>query len=566
MNRRRVISPHRASFRQANQQQLLRRIPEHRRAFLVLAGCTLGALLVTTAALTIRALAADRSARLTTDRSLEHLATVAAWEMSRHLSADLDAAGRISTVPAARLNGRLVGDPPTAEQLFNSPSLNCNCPRLVALGYLESKIRAPSRLVRLTGNGWAAGDTALLDSLMDAVVARRLGTTGSTVANEHHEGLEVHMLAGHAEQSRLLFTQPVHSQDGRLAAVYGVLISPASADSFFAASITRASLLPESITERIPPDSLLQISILTRDSTTVFRTRTAAALTDHAGRNVVGPVAPGIAVEARMLSPATVIMAGLLPDRATAPILLFLVTGILIIAIGWVFMRRVQLDAMRAEFLAGVAHEFHTPLALISAYAETPAQDERERSRFMALIVRESQRLSHLVDNVQRVVSSARRPTTVLQTVSLTSTVADALAAFETLATAHGNTIVSEVQPNVDVRGDVAGIRNALFNVLDNAVRYGGAGQPIHVSLVRAGVEAEVIVDDEGPGIPKKDRERVFERYVRLTSAFGPEAAAGSGIGLSIVHEIMTFHGGRVGIESAPGGGARVRLTWPIAS
>ena len=268
-----------------------------------------------------------------------------------------------------------------------------------------------------------------------------------------------------------------------------------------------------------------------------------------------------------MLAPASVVMAGLLPRRATAPILLFIVTGILTLAIGWVFLRRVQLDAMRAEFMAGVAHEFHTPLALISAYAETPAQDERERSRFMALIVRESQRLSHLVDNVQRVVSSARQPTAPqLQTLSLDNTAAEAVAAFSTLATATGNTIVSNIQQNVNVRGDVAGIRNAIFNVLDNAVKYGGGGQPIHVSVVRAGTEAEVIVDDEGPGIPPNDRERAFERYVRLTSAFGPEASAGSGIGLSIVRDIMTAHGGRVQIEHAPTGGARVRLTWPIAT
>lgn len=544
----------------------MRQITEHSRTFLIVAGCALGALLLTTAAVTIRTLAADRSARLTTDRSLQHLATVAAWEMSRHLSADLEAAGRITTAPVARLNGRLEDEPPTAEDLFSAPSVTCNCPRLEAIGYLEARPGAQKRSMRLTGGGWAAGDTSALDSLIGLLVARRLHAIDSAEANEHHQGLEAYMLPERSGRSRLLFTQPVHAQDGRLAALYGVLVSSSSADSFFTASVTRASLLPESITERIPLDSLLQISIRSRDSTTIFRTRVVAALTGHAGHNVIGAVAPDIAVEARMLSPATAIMAGLLPRRATAPILLFIVTAILTIASGWVVIRRVQLDAMRAEFMAGVAHEFHTPLALISAYAETPAQDERERSRFMTLIVRESQRLSHLVDNVQRVVSSASQPTVALQTVSLSSTVADAVDDFTTLATAHGNTIVSEVQQNLNVRGDVAGIRNALFNVLDNAVRYGGHAQPIRVSVVRAGAEAQVIVDDEGPGIVPRDRERVFQRYVRLTSALGPEAAAGSGIGLSIVRDILTAHGGHVRIETAPNGGARVRLTWPIAN
>jgi signal transduction histidine kinase len=549
----------------------LRRIAEHRRAVLVIAGCALGALLLTTAALTTQALAADRSARASTAKSLTQLATVAAWETSRRLAADIDAAGRMVTAPAARLNGRMIGvaaAAPNAEQLFATSTAPCKCSSLEVIGYVESRPDTTDLAVRLSGNGWQSGDSARVNALVRTVVAERLRTLDSTAATDRHEGLELHAMEERPGRSRLLFTQPVHTEAGRLAALYGVLVSSSSADSFFVASVRRASPLPESIIEQIASDSLLQISVLAPDSTVVFRTLAAAPQSEHAGRNPIGGVAAGIDVEARLLSPAVSIIAGLVPRRATAPILLFVVTGLLTVAVGWALLRHARLDAMRAEFMAGVAHEFHTPLALISAYAETSAngrsKDDSERARFMALIVRESQRLSHLVDNVQRVASTTRGPEAgSLQIISLTSTVADACASFALLAASTGTTLISNFEANVDVRGEAAGIRTALFNVLDNALKYGGAGRTIRVSIVPDEADVHVIVDDEGPGIARKDRARAFDRYVRLTSALGPEAAAGSGIGLSIVRDVLTAHGGRVEIESAPAGGARVRLTWP---
>jgi signal transduction histidine kinase len=275
-----------------------------------------------------------------------------------------------------------------------------------------------------------------------------------------------------------------------------------------------------------------------------------------------------LVVEARLLEPAGTIVSGLVPERASVPILLFVITSLLTLAIGWTFVRQMRLDALRADFMAGVSHQFHTPLALISAYAETSASgraiDEHERGQFMQLIRRESQRLSHLVDNVLRV-STAGETTTAIsgRLVALQDVVATACADFALLAAARDCTITTCLSANASVAGSDIDIRNALFNVLDNAVRYGGEGQTIHVALVGSSRGVDLTIDDQGPGIPPRDRERAFRRFERLTSALGPDASAGTGIGLTIVRDIVAESGGSAVLDTAPGGGTRVRLKWP---
>src|SRR6185503_21283979 len=106
-------------------------------------------------------------------------------------------------------------------------------------------------------------------------------------------------------------------------------------------------------------------------------------------------------------------------------------------------------------------------------------------------------------------------------------------------------------------------LRQVLLNLLDNAAKYGPAGQTITVGSEIAGEHARIWVEDEGPGIPNEDRHRVWEPYVRLNRE-AESATGGSGIGLSVVRELVTLHGGRTRAESAPGGGARVVIELPL--
>jgi len=90
-----------------------------------------------------------------------------------------------------------------------------------------------------------------------------------------------------------------------------------------------------------------------------------------------------------------------------------------------------------------------------------------------------------------------------------------------------------------------------LLNLLDNAVKYGPSGQTVTLGLTVADGRARVSVDDEGPGVPAAERERIWDRFWRLERDRG-SAVAGTGIGLSVVRELVALHGGRTWVEDAP--------------
>ena len=113
--------------------------------------------------------------------------------------------------------------------------------------------------------------------------------------------------------------------------------------------------------------------------------------------------------------------------------------------------------------------------------------------------------------------------------------------------------------PAVHVQGNALLLREALVNLIDNAVRYAGRGSEVTVRVRPAGREALLIVEDNGPGIAPADRERVFERFVR-----GAQDDSGCGLGLAIVREVAQRHGGRAWIEGVEPRGARVCIELPL--
>jgi len=109
------------------------------------------------------------------------------------------------------------------------------------------------------------------------------------------------------------------------------------------------------------------------------------------------------------------------------------------------------------------------------------------------------------------------------------------------------------------VAGSATALGRAVGNLIDNALTYGGEAR---VTLASAKSEAEILVEDRGPGIPPAERERVFEPFHRLEESRSREQG-GAGLGLAIAREIVTKHGGRLAVEDRPGGGARLRLSLP---
>ena len=112
---------------------------------------------------------------------------------------------------------------------------------------------------------------------------------------------------------------------------------------------------------------------------------------------------------------------------------------------------------------------------------------------------------------------------------------------------------------------DQATLRQLVLNLLDNAVKFGPAGQHVRLSVSRSNGSARLTVSDQGPGVPERERERIWEPYYRGTDE-AARAVGGSGIGLSLVREIAGSFGGTATVAPAPGGGAEFSVTIPVAN
>jgi two-component system sensor histidine kinase BaeS len=202
--------------------------------------------------------------------------------------------------------------------------------------------------------------------------------------------------------------------------------------------------------------------------------------------------------------------------------------------------------------LAVVVHEIRSPVAALVAIADAyPDADEARQKRLLELA-------EAALVSIERLLVEA-------PTVSLRAERLDAgrLArdAAETAALTSGFSVAALTDDDLVVAGDPERLRQALDNLVDNAIGHSPAGGEVTVTAARRGGAITIDVADEGDGIPAADLERMFEPGVRLTSD-----RPGSGLGLAVVRAIARAHGGEVEVESTPGQGATFRLVLPGAS
>lgn len=227
-----------------------------------------------------------------------------------------------------------------------------------------------------------------------------------------------------------------------------------------------------------------------------------------------------------------------------------------------------QLENVRKEFVANVSHELRTPLSLIKGYVETlidgAKDDPAIALRFLQTIEKHADRLSFLIEDLLTI-SQLESGQIVLnqQPLALGEQVDQVIRDLHARAAERSITLVNDVPPELLVNADGDRFQQVLFNLVDNAVKYGRQGGSVRLGARRMdGDRVEGWVTDDGPGIPAEASERVFERFFRVDRARSRDAG-GTGLGLSIVKHIVQSHGGEVRLQSEPGKGCTFFYTLP---
>ena len=227
--------------------------------------------------------------------------------------------------------------------------------------------------------------------------------------------------------------------------------------------------------------------------------------------------------------------------------------------------RAQQAEERTRAFLADAAHELRTPIAGVQAAAETLLHhddqlDHAERQHLQALLVREAERAGALISDL---LAAARLDAGIDLDLAPVSLRTLAHTEIDRVRLLHPEATVTMSGPEVVARADAAKVNSILRNLIDNAMRAVGPQGKVHVVIREQDHFAIAEVWDSGPGVPPSERERIFERLVRLDHDRAKDTG-GSGLGLAIARGYARAHGGDLTCEDPRGVGAMFRLLLPL--
>jgi signal transduction histidine kinase len=224
----------------------------------------------------------------------------------------------------------------------------------------------------------------------------------------------------------------------------------------------------------------------------------------------------------------------------------------LVVAINAALERLDEGFRMQREFTADAAHELRTPLAILATHL-----DAIEDRKVAAALRDDVDRMSRLVNQLLSVAQLEALAVAPDETANLRAIAVDVAASLAPLALKRGRSIaVIGTTAPVPVRGNAESLRQALRNLIENALQHTPAGTEVEIDVT---AEPAVHVSDRGPGVPPELRQRVVQRFWRADRRKGE----GSGLGLAIVSRILAAHGGRLSVDDAPAGGARFSIHLP---
>lgn len=256
--------------------------------------------------------------------------------------------------------------------------------------------------------------------------------------------------------------------------------------------------------------------------------------------------------------------------RRSEFLLITMMLGTILAGIGFLFYatwKERRASELKSDFISNVSHELKTPLSLIRMFGELLAMGKlkspEKGKEYADIITREAERLSRLIDNVLDFARMERGPVAYeFQPGRLDEVVERSLDVYRHRVEREGFQLTTKIDTELpETLIDENAMTILLLNLLENAVKY-GKGE-IEVFLTRQGNVLRLVVGDQGPGIPRAEQKRIFDRFYRTRQARGTNVR-GSGIGLSLVKHIAEAHGGTVTVDSDPGRGAAFIVDIPL--
>jgi len=229
---------------------------------------------------------------------------------------------------------------------------------------------------------------------------------------------------------------------------------------------------------------------------------------------------------------------------------------------------RKKLEQMKEEMLSSVSHEMRTPVTAIHGFIELLLENELQRAQqtdYLKTMHKESVRLQGLIDNLlilQQLRSGREHICT--SSVPIPGLLEEVRKTVESALNQH-TLVVECADQALMIEADWDKLKLALVNLVDNALKYSHAGSTVNLRVELEADEVRFSVIDEGPGIRFEEQPHIFERFYRGQSPCHHHTA-GTGIGLALVSEIASAHGGKVGVNSQPGRGSTFSLHLPARS
>ncbi len=236
---------------------------------------------------------------------------------------------------------------------------------------------------------------------------------------------------------------------------------------------------------------------------------------------------------------------------------------------GRALYREAKLSRLKTDFVSLVSHELRTPLTSIRMFIETLAlgrlKDPAQTQEVLQMLTRETERLSTLIERVLdwARIESGRKEYHV-ERLEVPQIVEEAIAAFRAQRLDGGVELKVDVPVSLPaVQVDRHAVAGALLNLLQNAYKYSGQDKRISITAQVEGRWVALAVEDNGVGIPARERKRIFERFYRVDNLL-TRKTEGSGLGLAISKRIIEAHGGRITVQSEVGKGSRFTLKLPV--